>query len=377
MLEVVLAVPFWLEFAAVLAGGLAGAMSAARARFDIFGVVSIAIITGLAGGIIRDLLLQNYGIYAFQKPELILACVAAGIVVFFFSKVISYLNPVIDLLDNLSLSLWTIIGAGKALSAGLGIIPAIILGTVTAVGGGITRDISMSRAPEAFQAGAMNGSAAFIGALVYVLLAYEHILDDYSGIICVALVLVIRYASLFFGWRTRPVFDYSDTIMNAVAKPVRRVARRVRPPKGKVERDKERRSYYRFRAFWDRLNNETGQRAPGSENEQNQNTEGFAAEEQVSEAHVRPNVDAQPNEHMSPRRAAWEASKEDEDYTPKTNEDIAQAEAEVVEAVRERREANTARPDEPVNPSGRIFVDREELYKIMNVTNDEDEPDKD
>ena len=58
MLEAVLPIPFWLEMAAALTGGLSGAMSAVRARYDMFGVAFIAIITGLAGGIMRDLLLR-------------------------------------------------------------------------------------------------------------------------------------------------------------------------------------------------------------------------------------------------------------------------------------------------------------------------------
>ncbi len=361
MLDTVLSVPFWLEFAAVLAGGLASAMSAARARFDIFGVVSIAIIGGLAGGIIRDLLLQNYGIYAFQKPELILACVGAGIIVFFFSKVVSYLNLVVDLFDNLSLSLWTIIGAGKALSAGLGIVPSIFLGTLTAVGGGIARDISMSRAPEAFQAGTMNGTAAFIGALLFVLLAHEHILDDYSALICFALVLVLRYAALFFGWRTRPIRDYSDKVAHLVTKPVKKVARRVRPPKGKVERDKERRSYYRFRAFWDRLNENAYRRMIEEENAEND-------EDSVQ-------GDAHASGQISPRKAAEDAKKAAmaKEYATNTDEEIAQAKEDVQKATRIMRKARTARSDEPINPSGRIAVNREELYRIINADSDKND----
>ena len=104
MLEVVLTIPFWLELAAALTGGLSGAMSAVRARYDIFGVVCIALTAGLAGGIMRDLLMQNYGIYAFQKPELLLACAGAGVIVFYFGKLATYLDPVVALLDNLSTS---------------------------------------------------------------------------------------------------------------------------------------------------------------------------------------------------------------------------------------------------------------------------------
>ena len=210
MLDVALTIPFWLELAAALTGGLSGAMSAVRARYDIFGVACIAIITGLAGGIMRDILLQNYGIYAFQKPTLIIACAIAGVVVFYFGKLATYLDPIVDLLDNLSVALWAVISVSKSLSAGLDIIPSIILGTITAVGGGILRDICMNREPEAFQAGALYGSAALVGCIVYALMSQNHILDNYAALSCVVLVLGLRYASLFFGWRTKPPRDYSE-----------------------------------------------------------------------------------------------------------------------------------------------------------------------
>ena len=131
-----------------------------------------------------------------------------------------------------------------------------LLGITTAVGGGILRDICMNREPEAFQAGALYGSAALIGSIAYALMAQNHILDQYAALTCAVLVLGLRYASLFFGWRTSPPRDYSDVVTSAVAKPVKSVARRVRPPKGKVERDKERRGYEKLRAFWARMNGE-------------------------------------------------------------------------------------------------------------------------
>ena len=254
MLEVVLTIPFWLELAASLTGGISGAMSAVRARYDLFGVCCIAIVTGLAGGIIRDILLQNYGIYAFQKPQLIVACVVAGIIVFYFSRLTTYLDPVVNLLDNLSVALWAIISVGKSMSAGMDIIPAAILGTITAVGGGICRDVCMNREPISFQAGALYGTAAFIGALVYALMNQNHVLADYAPWACVALVLGIRYGSLLFGWHTKPPRDYTDVI----ARPAKAVANKVvRAPKGKVARDKERgRRSERLHRLWLRMNGE-------------------------------------------------------------------------------------------------------------------------
>lgn len=241
MLEAVLTIPFWLELAAALTGGVSGAMSAVRARYDIFGTICIACTTGLFGGIMRDLLLQDYGIYAFQKPTLILCCAGAGVVVFFFGKLVSYLDPIVDLLDNLSCGLWAVISVGKGLSAGLDIVPSIILGTITAIGGGVMRDVFMNKQPEAFQAGALYGSASFIGSTAFALMKQNHLLEAWAPFVCVGLILAIRYASLIFGLHTSPPTDYSDVVTKTVTRPVRAVAKRVQRPKSKLEREKEQR----------------------------------------------------------------------------------------------------------------------------------------
>lgn len=250
MLDTVLTVPYWLELAAALTGGIAGAMSAVKARYDIFGTVCIACTTGLLGGVIRDVLLQNYGIYAFQKPTLILACAIAGVVVFYFGKLASHLDPILNLLDNISVSLWAVISVGKGLSAGLDIVPSIILGTITAVGGGIMRDVFMNREPDAFQAGTLYGSAALVGSTAFALMKQNQFLEQWAPFACVAIILILRYTSIFFGWKTTPPRDYSDVVTNAVARPVRSVVRRVKAPKGKLSREKERKEFEESRKLF-------------------------------------------------------------------------------------------------------------------------------
>lgn len=239
MLETAFTLPFWFEFAATVTGGLSGGMSAVRARFDIFGCVAIACITGMGGGIIRDVLLQEYGLYAFQSPWFLLSCAVAGVVVFYFGKLATYLDPIVDLLDNISVALWAIIGASKSLSAGLGIIPSVVLGTITAIGGGISRDVLMNRPPVAFQTGPIYGSAALIGCIVYCPLKANGILPDSAGFLCAALIMALRYLSLIMGWRTKPPRDYSDRVVESVARPARFIARKVHVPMGKTARERQ------------------------------------------------------------------------------------------------------------------------------------------
>ena len=239
-LETAFTLPFWFELAATITGGLSGGMSAVRARYDIFGCVAIACITGMGGGIIRDILLQNYGLYAFQSPWFLLSCALAGVAVFYFGKLATYLDPIVDLLDNISVALWAIIGASKSLSAGLGIIPSVVLGTITAIGGGISRDVLMNRAPVAFQTGPIYGSAALIGCIVYCPLKAGGILPDSAGALCAALIMGLRYLSLIMGWRTKPPRDYSDRVVESVVRPARFIARKVPVPVGKTARERGR-----------------------------------------------------------------------------------------------------------------------------------------
>ena len=112
-MEAALTIPFWLELMATIAGALSGSIHAVKHNYDFFGVVCLACITGLSGGIVRDILLQNYGIYAFQHWELIAACMVGAVPVFFFARLLGKLDLPMDIMDTISIALYAVIGAGK------------------------------------------------------------------------------------------------------------------------------------------------------------------------------------------------------------------------------------------------------------------------
>ena len=331
-LDTAFSLPFWFEFAATITGGLSGGMSAVRARYDIFGTVAIACITGMGGGIIRDILLQGYGqygLYAFQSPWFLLSCAIAGIVVFYFGKLATYLDPIVDLLDNISVALWAIIGASKSLSAGLGIIPSVVLGTITAIGGGISRDVLMNRSPVAFQTGPIYGSAALIGCIIYCPLKANGILPDTAGMICAGIILALRYLSLIMGWRTKPPRDYSDRVVESVVRPARFIARKVHVPVGKTARERHADSRFeRFKRQGKRLYDRLSGRWMDDMGEHIQPTV-LMDKIEVPLADEDPHAQG----HHDPRTA----------HTAHTDDDPA--------------------PD----PSDRLFVDRDELYRIIGL----------
>ena len=228
MLETVLYIPFWFELTATIVYAVSGAMSASRAQYDILGTIVMAIIVGLFGGVLRDVLLQDYGIYAFQRPQLMIACVACGIVVFYFGRITTYLDYVSELIDTVGVGLWTVVGTGKALSAGFGIVPSVIMGLLTATGGGIVRDVLMNKPVAAFQPGSYYGTAAAVGSVIFALMRTNHVLDQWSAMMCVVLVIGIRLCSVLFGWQTRPSRDLTVPMADALAKPVRALKGRDR-----------------------------------------------------------------------------------------------------------------------------------------------------
>ena len=355
MLEVAIAIPFWLELAAALTGGLSGAMSAVRARFDIFGCVFIACATGLGGGITRDVLLQDYGIYAFQNPSLLLSCAVAGVAVFYFGKLATYLDPIVDLLDNLSVAMWAIIGVGKSLSAGLDVVPSIILGTITAIGGGVMRDVLMNRPPEAFQAGPLYGSAALVGCAAFGLMREYHFFPSLAAGMCAALVLGIRYGSLVFGWSTRPPRDYSDKVTNAVVKPMQFVARKARVPLGKTARDRgDSGRLARAARLWTRFYNRVSGRwmeLRDTGRDDGRSPHGSCAEGAEADCvhwdDVPPEADVPYRMAPPPRRPGGRGGS---------------GEPEAVGRDASRRdESGPGAPD----PSDRLFVNRDELRRVM------------
>ena len=104
-------VPAWLELTAGFTGALAGGLVGVRMKFDMVGVMTIALAGGLAGGIIRDLLLQDYGIYALEHPSLLLVVIIGALMAFYFQSGVETVRDKLFLIDALSLGLFAVAGS--------------------------------------------------------------------------------------------------------------------------------------------------------------------------------------------------------------------------------------------------------------------------
>jgi uncharacterized membrane protein YeiH len=131
-----------------------GGLTAVRAaRLDIVGVVTLAMVSGLGGGIIRDIVLGALPPATFIDWRYLAVAAVGGLAAFALSSQLARLATLITVLDAAGLGLFAVTGASKALDLGLGAAPAVILGAVTGVGGGTLRDVLLGQIPSVLRRG--------------------------------------------------------------------------------------------------------------------------------------------------------------------------------------------------------------------------------
>jgi uncharacterized membrane protein YeiH len=186
-----------LDLAATFVFGLSGGLAAVRARLDLFGVIVLAAVVGLAGGVTRDLLI-GVPPETFRDGRYLTAVGAAGIVCFLAGVVDERIHRAVLVFDALGLSLFCVTGASKALVVGLGPVQAVILGAITGIGGGILRDLLLREVPtvlrtELYAVPALGGAAV-------VAIAHAAGSDNAAYALAGAVVcLVVRLIGLRYG----------------------------------------------------------------------------------------------------------------------------------------------------------------------------------
>jgi len=159
--------------------GLSGAMLAVRRQFDIFGILVLAIATGVAGGIIRDVLLGATPPQALQTFWPMAVASLGGLYAFFFKPQIEQFDRPVMVLDAPG---------------------AVLLGVMTAIGGGVLRDIMANEVPRVLHED-IYALAAFAGAIIYAASLWLGFSEPLAAGFGVFLAFGLRLASVRFGWK--------------------------------------------------------------------------------------------------------------------------------------------------------------------------------
>ncbi len=180
-----------LDLVGIWVFALSGGLVAVRKNLDIFGVLVLALTTGLGGGFIRDVLLGAVPPSSLADWRYLLVPVAAGLVTFWFHPTLGRMERLVNVFDAVGLSVFCVNGALKALAFGLGPVPAALLGMVTGIGGGMIRDVLAGRVPVVLR-DELYATPALFGAGIAVL---GHGLGLPSAVVAPPAALVC------FGWR--------------------------------------------------------------------------------------------------------------------------------------------------------------------------------
>lgn len=160
---------YWLDMAGVIVFALSGVVLACRSRMDPFGMLVLAAVTGIGGGTLRDLVLGVRPVFWVTDPTylwVILATVGLSILGFHYIHRLS--RGFLPVADAFGLALFTVIGAHKALMLEAPGVVAVLMGMLTGVAGGMTRDVLARRVPmvlrsEIYATASIAGGVAFVG----------------------------------------------------------------------------------------------------------------------------------------------------------------------------------------------------------------------
>ncbi|TVT37483.1 trimeric intracellular cation channel family protein [Amycolatopsis rhizosphaerae] len=206
----------YLDLAGVFACAILGGAVARTERLDLFGFLVVGVVSGLGGGVIRDTLLQHGTPVALTDYAYLPTALAGALLSFVISISESAWDRLFTALDAAVIGFWAIAGAQKTLAVGLGWLPAILLGTTTAVGGGALRDVLLRRVPAVFGG---NGLYATVAAAVAATMVICTALGAPLAGIVVGVVgaLLFRVAAVKFGWNLPSGLDWQPQSRLAAA----------------------------------------------------------------------------------------------------------------------------------------------------------------
>jgi uncharacterized membrane protein YeiH len=188
-----------LDWLGVIVFAISGALVASRKQMDIVGFALLGTVTGIGGGTLRDLLLDQGPVFWVQEPAYLIVCVVVSGVVFLTAHIPQSRYRLLLWFDALGLALYAVTGAERALLAGTGPVVAVAMGVITATFGGVIRDVLGNQSTVVLSR-EIYVTAALIGASVFVVLSDFGLARESALIVGLLAGLVVRGMALRRGW---------------------------------------------------------------------------------------------------------------------------------------------------------------------------------
>ena len=186
-----------------------GALAAGRKKFDLLGVIVIALVTAVGGGTLRDLLLDRHPIFWIKNPSHLTIILTSAALTLAYVRFRKPPFAALAVADALGLALFTISGAQVAEERGLPWLTVVVMGTVTGSAGGVLRDVLSGEVPLLFRQTDLYATAAIVGVVFYLALEKGGVGQEPASYLGMTAVAGLRFAAI--RWRLKlPVFHVPD-----------------------------------------------------------------------------------------------------------------------------------------------------------------------
>ena len=192
-----------IEIAATIAFAMSGLIEATRRKMDIVGVFSVTFVSAFAGGTVRDILIERRPFFWVENTEyiwLVIALVLAAPLLL-RSRELRVTDKVMEVADALGLGLFTISGVSLALVAGMPPIVAVLLGSITAVFGGVTRDVLCNEIPKVYRDHQPYTLCTLIGGVIFLGLHQLAVSPHLSSLVGICSISGLRLLAVTYQWQ--------------------------------------------------------------------------------------------------------------------------------------------------------------------------------
>jgi uncharacterized membrane protein YeiH len=196
--------PIYIDLSATCLYAMTGALLAIRRHYDVVGLFVLALVSGVGGGLIRDgIFIQHGPPIAMSDGRYLLVVIIGCIAAALFRAYIDRLQTAFLFADALGLGCYAVVGVEHALNAQLPAITAVMIGVITACGGGLLRDVLVRDEPLLFKPGQLYVLAALIGASLFSLLLFHaRVSVATAALVAIGCCFVFRMLAIAFNWKT-------------------------------------------------------------------------------------------------------------------------------------------------------------------------------
>ena len=202
------------DYFATFLWALSGAIVGMHKRYDMAGVVVIALLAATGGSTLRDGLFLNRPPPVVTNVWYVPLILLAAVAVRFFRQRIAEMplvDNLINLIDALGVPAFAVVGMQMSLAAGVPVPGVVLIGMINGFGGGFLRDLTVGNTPAVLKPGRFYLSAAFVACILFVALeVYLHVAATVAAWIVIGLFFAIRALAVRYDWQTQPVLPQTE-----------------------------------------------------------------------------------------------------------------------------------------------------------------------